>query len=711
MQRVERIEEGLRARGGGADGNAALSQRTDQRRDHPGQARLLAGTLLGDDAPQQFVERGHGAGPAGAVLATRRAQRRQVVGPDGLGKRADLERQVQSGQAVAHERADVRPVGLPFLGGERLDHVLLGGRGGRTAVPLEKRRQLPIGPVEHRDVDPEIAAYPVDDRACDGLEGVAVVRVAGRADGAFGKPVEQAPRGVLAVREEPAIEQRGLDDRNLHAAEQLAELGGDRRIAEHVVEQQSDHVHRDAVAGVVDLVGNRGTDVGNQVERHRCGAATVLRGQGSRQRGRQIEVLPVSQGVEQRRRRTERHHRVEIGKVAGGPRAAVSRERGARTGGRRGGAGVRCRGRGALLRGDSGKRMQSPQDCRRGQCAGDVRRRCRGAARIAAVAEIERGRLVRFGQGCGHVDVRRRGFAQHAAEGRNEIPIVVGPQLAARPQLGLDLGEDATIGQGPVERDVQLGQRRCEVLDQSLHHGAPDPGVGIDRPRCDADRVEQVGRCERVVDVVALLLGQEDLDPPVERSKFGPRQSLDERGCPRQRSLLLVVEGGQYAQAAERGIEVRAAPLALDAAETPLVELAQRGVEAGEPGAALGLELVDVRLRHEAVAFEQVAGLLERTARKQRDAGTEFPETGVEDVAGGRRCGRWGRGGGGEGHGAHRAGRSGELARQRRILLRRVVARSCRAAPGRGHRSGQVRRRADFAIMMRSGDRASSPKR
>jgi hypothetical protein len=93
------------------------------------------------------------------------------------------------------------------------------------------------------------------------LERLEVARVAGRADRGRREVVDELPRGVVAVREERAVEQADLHDRHLQAPEDLAQRLVDRRVAEHVVEQERDHVHRDAVRVVLELVGDREPDV------------------------------------------------------------------------------------------------------------------------------------------------------------------------------------------------------------------------------------------------------------------------------------------------------------------------------------------------------------------------------------------------------------------------------------------------------------------
>ena len=120
-----------------------------------------------------------------------------------------------------------------------------------------------------------------------------------------------------AVREERAIEQRGLDDRDLQPTEEPAHAVGDGWIAEHVVEQQRDDVHRNTIRLIFDLSRDRGADVRNQVLRHRAHSVALgRRRQLLLQRSRQIEALPVTQCGEKRRRGSERHHRVEVGEVS-----------------------------------------------------------------------------------------------------------------------------------------------------------------------------------------------------------------------------------------------------------------------------------------------------------------------------------------------------------------------------------------------------------
>src|SRR5205814_3112363 len=93
-----------------------------------------------------------------------------------------------------------------------------------------------VSGLEHRDVDFEVARYLLNDPASNQFERGAIGGIAGGADRRRGKMIEQAPRRVLFIGEKTAIDQRGLENRHLQAAEQSAQRFGNRRVAKDVVE-------------------------------------------------------------------------------------------------------------------------------------------------------------------------------------------------------------------------------------------------------------------------------------------------------------------------------------------------------------------------------------------------------------------------------------------------------------------------------------------
>src|SRR4029453_10221471 len=84
-------------------------------------------------------------------------------------------------------------------------------------------------------------------------------------------------------------------------------------IAEYVIEEQRDDIHRDSIGRIFDLAGDCRTDVGNEILRQLAnGIAVVLWWQRLLQSHRQIETLPVTEGREKRCRGSQCHHRLGI---------------------------------------------------------------------------------------------------------------------------------------------------------------------------------------------------------------------------------------------------------------------------------------------------------------------------------------------------------------------------------------------------------------
>ena len=120
---------------------------------------------------------------------------------------------------------------------------------------------------------------------------------------------------MASFREERAVEQRRLDDRDLQAPEERTGLIGNRRVAKDVVEQKRHHVHRDGVSRIRDAIIDRRADVRYQVERDDDLGSAVGRVRTRNVRKRRIEVvlLPLPQCLEQRRRHAQRHQRIKAG--------------------------------------------------------------------------------------------------------------------------------------------------------------------------------------------------------------------------------------------------------------------------------------------------------------------------------------------------------------------------------------------------------------
>ena len=66
------------------------------------------------------------------------AQRRQIVGPDGFGKRTHQERELEPGEMVAHQRANLRAVGIALLGRKRRGDLIVERRSRLAPLGLEK---------------------------------------------------------------------------------------------------------------------------------------------------------------------------------------------------------------------------------------------------------------------------------------------------------------------------------------------------------------------------------------------------------------------------------------------------------------------------------------------------------------------------------------------------------------------------------------------
>jgi hypothetical protein len=179
-----------------------------------------------------------------------------------------------------------------------------------------------------RDIDLEVAADFVDDPGGDELERIPVSPVADGADGRQGQVIEQASRRVFPVGKETAIDQRRLEDRDLQAAEKAAQRLGDRRIAKDVVEQEPDDVDGDLVGGVDDLVGDRGANVRDAVERQERGLRPRRGLVANGDLSTRIDALPAVQQRYRRRERSERQHRIELRQAKRAAAGAV----GARTG-------------------------------------------------------------------------------------------------------------------------------------------------------------------------------------------------------------------------------------------------------------------------------------------------------------------------------------------------------------------------------------------
>jgi len=225
---------------------------------------------------------------------------------------------------------------------------------------------------------------------------------------AFGEAVEQSSRRVRSVGEERAVEQRGLTT-GPASGRTTGAVRAESMDPEDVVEQQRDHVHGDAVVRVLDLVGDGGPDVGHQVSGTTVSASPSTWQRGG-QRRRQVELLPVGQRVEHRRRRAERHQRIEVGKSPfdAPPARVVLGEAEPSTGA------PPSRSRRArpisVVAGEFA--AISASACNPCRIAGEARAReismpSPSRAIAGAFPETERSRVARLGQVRRHVDVRR----------------------------------------------------------------------------------------------------------------------------------------------------------------------------------------------------------------------------------------------------------------------------------------------------------------
>ena len=121
-----------------------------------------------------------------------------------------------------------------------------------------------------------------------------------------------------------------------------------------------------------------------------------------------------------------------------------------------------------------------------------------------AVREDQRRRRIGIGQRLRDDDVVRhvgQRVVHHLRERRQQVAVVVGPELAARAQRRLDLRQHAAVREEPVERDVELVDLRREVGQHALHERPPHARIGIHRAGRRPDGVEDVRHRERVVDV------------------------------------------------------------------------------------------------------------------------------------------------------------------------------------------------------------------
>ena len=251
-------------------------------------------------------------------------------------------------------------------------------------------------------------------------------------------------------------------------------------------------------------------------------------------------------------------------------------------------------GVGATLRARAllGERGQRRGDRRGGQC---VAIRCRGRTRERVAVHI-------------------RYVGEQTLERGKQLGVFRRTQIAARAELGVDLRQNAVVGEKAVERHVDLVDARRDVREHPLHQRPPHAAVGIDRARGDADRVEHVHGRERIVDVGVVALRHQRMEARVERGNLAPRVDVQLLRRRNECRLLGLIEVAEHLHADVR-FGIRAAALAALAGHPALEVIVDRLFEPLQPFAAPRAKALDFGLGNVGVPFEQVARHVERRAR------------------------------------------------------------------------------------------------
>ena len=571
---VELLHEALEPLLGELDGLAAFAQVADQRRNHLRKPRLLPGALLRDNAPQEIVERAQRFTRRDAVLAVLFAEQRQIIGPRRLDEASNGRRNIAAGQAVAKETAHAAAIGLGLL--RRRGRADVGHhRSGRLPTfGVDESRDPLIGFVERRQIDFEARRHIVDHVGGERFQRRAIIGIVGRADRRGRQQIERVTSRIARVLEKRRIEQRALEDRHLQARDERTKLVGDRRVARRVFEQQRDDVERRALGRMLDRGAQHFSDIGHEVLRQCRAGLSAQRSFGFAQDcGRQVHSLQRRQHGNRRCRSAEREHRIEIGKFVVVARAmtaiAIAR---------------RC--------GRLSERAKRGHDRRRRK-----RRPIAGGRR----------------RGAGASD--HPGLGEKVLERWEKVGIVGGAQCTARAQRRIDFRQHLVRRQEPVQRHVDLVDARRDVGKDALHQRPPDPRLRVNRPGRDADRIEHVGRRERIVDFADVTLRHQRSEALIERGDVLTSVLVQVRHRVHERFLLRLIEVGEHLDVARADLRIGTPSLAPLARHAALVELVDRPREMLEPLAAARLEALDLRFGNLGIPFEQVGRHLERRAR------------------------------------------------------------------------------------------------
>ena len=135
------------------------------------------------------------------------------------------------------------------------------------------------------------------------------------------------------------------------------------------------------------------------------------------------------------------------------------------------------------------------------------------------------------------------GLGEKVLERRQKVGIVRGAQCASRAERRVDFRQHFVHREKPVQRYVNLVDARRDVGKEPLHQRPPDPRFRVDRAGRDADRIEHIGRRERIVDFADVTLRHQRSEALIERGHVLTRVLVQVRHRVHQRLLFRLIAG------------------------------------------------------------------------------------------------------------------------------------------------------------------------